>query len=142
MAQRHGDKAVQHTMLNVASLTSQGHGLREKSRGGGRSHRSIVEKDSLYFSNMQTIFIDIETHSMERKALGINTVKLPECDNNTAAVISSYHLHPRGEQISSFQISWADLASETTCTHHVMNAIHGLMCEYPYSMYFLSYNSL
>lgn len=34
MAQRHGDKAVQHTMLNVASLTSQGHGLREKSRGG------------------------------------------------------------------------------------------------------------
>lgn len=57
-----------------------------------------MEKDSLYFSNLQTIFIDTETHSMERKALAINTVKLPECDDDTAAVSSSYRLHPCGEQ--------------------------------------------
>lgn len=61
-------------------------------------------KNSLYFSNMQTIFINTETHSMKKKPSGITIVKLPECYEHAVQHWSPFICLPWAEQKKDIQL--------------------------------------
>lgn len=46
-------------------------------------------KNSLYFSNMETIYINTENNSMKKKPSGINRVKLHECHEHTVQYVQN-----------------------------------------------------
>lgn len=68
------------------------------------SCKSTVEKNSLYFSNMQMICINTETHSRKKKPSGITQPNCRDAGNTLCSAHFHHHLLPRAEQKEDIQL--------------------------------------